>query len=235
MKFCISLAVVVLLWTASAFAEYKLLFGKPEDPIAGISARVLAEAYKRIDIDIEFVELPAERSLLQSNGGVLDGEVNRVVGIDQTYANLIRIPVPVNYFESVVFTKTQQFTVNGWDSLKPYSIAIRIGAKFAENRTKGMEVGKFVTYDKVFMLVSKSRFDICITSRITGLYQINKHNLVGVKALEPPLETFHLYHYLNKKHELLVPMITASLHKMEQEGAILKERERFIAELLKPD
>ncbi len=62
--------------------------------------------------------------------------------------------------------------MNGWESLKPYSIAIRIGTKFAETGTKGMNVKKFPTNDMIFRLVSKNLYDICITSRVIGKEKI---------------------------------------------------------------
>ena len=50
--------------------------------------------------------------------------------------NLMMISVPVNFLDGVVFTKNHHFPVTGWESLKPYSIAIRIGTKFAEIRSE---------------------------------------------------------------------------------------------------
>lgn len=235
MKILISLAIIVMFLPNSSNAKNILNLGYPIDPISSLSAKVLVEAYKRIDFEINFKELPAERSLQMSNNGSLDGEVNRVMGIDGKYTNLIMIPCPINFFEGVVFTKNHNFFIEGWSSLKPYTIAIRIGAKFAENGTKGMNVTKFVTYEKIFMLVSKDRYDVCISSRINGLYQIKKQNLIGVKALEPPLAEFKLYHYLHKKHKDLVPKISNSLQEMQKEGTILKIRNLFINELLKPN
>lgn len=233
MKIICSLVITVLLSTTFSLADDVLTFGRPDDPIGEISSQILVEAYNRISIKIDVIKLPAERSLLLSNKGSLDGEVNRIKGVDKKYENLIRIPVPVNFFEGVAFTKNRHFTVNGWDSLKPYSIAIRTGTKYAENGTRGMNVHKFITYDKIFMLVSKDRYDIGISSRTTGLYQISKHKLTGIKALEPPLERFQLYHYLHKKHKDLVPKISNTLQRMEQNGVILTIRERYIKDLLK--
>jgi polar amino acid transport system substrate-binding protein len=235
MKIILSLAIIILLSPTDSFAKNILYLGQPVDPIAEISARVLVDAYERINFEIDFKKLPAERSLVNSNNGLLDGEVNRVMGIDKKYSNLIRIPIPINSFEGVVFTKKHHFTVRGWDCLKPYTIAIRVGAKFAENGTRGMKVSKFSTYEKVFMLVAKDRYDICISSRITGFYQIKKQDLLGLKPLEPPIAEFKLYHYLHKKHKDLVPKISDSLLKMQQEGTILKTRELFINELLQPN
>ncbi len=230
MKASFLLAIFVLLSPVLSHSENRIILGHSIDPISEFSSQVLSEAYKRINFKVRFQEFPSERSLILSNIGSLDGEVNRVFGIEKQYSNLIMVPIPINYFEATVFSK-KNLTIRGWDSLKRHSIAIRIGTKFAENRTKGMKVAKFPTYEKIFLLVSKDRYDICVSSRITGLLQIRKQNLTGIRALEPPLEQFKLYHYLHKKHEKLVFKIRDSLRKMQKEGVVARKRELFLREL----
>ena len=235
MKAIIYFAIVFLLSSTDSYADNTLIFGQSIDPIADISAQVLSEAYKRINIEVKFKKLPARRSIESSNNGLLDGEVNRIAGIDKKYSNLIMIPFPINFLEGVAFTKKQNITINGWDSLKPYTIAIRLGTKFAEKGTKGMNVKKFVSNEKIFNLVSENRYDICVSSRIVGLYQIKKQNLIGIKVLEPPLAKHDLFHYLNKKHDDFVPIISKEIEKMQQEGRISEIRKEFISRLVNSD
>jgi polar amino acid transport system substrate-binding protein len=234
MKILIAMALILLLFPMFSYAENILNIGRAiEDIPSEISAKVLKQAYKRINVRINFVELPAERSLIKSNNGTLDGELHRIKGVNKRYTNLIMIPIPINFAEAVVFTKTHSFPVKGWESLKPYSIAIRLGIKFAEYGTEGMKVAKFPTDEKLFMLLSNDRYDVCVSTRIIGIYQIQKQNLSGIKALEPPLETYQLYHYLHKKQKKIIPKISAALSEMEREGIILYERKQFIKKLLK--
>lgn len=232
MKVIRSIIIIVLLAQTSSFAEPVLTFGRPHDPIAEFSSQMLLKAYTRMGYELKFVDLPAERSLMKSNTGSLDGEVNRIKGIETKYGNLIMVPVAVNFFEGVVFTKRHDFRVNGWASLRPFTIAIRIGTKFAEYRTAEMNVTKFSTYEKIFLLLYNDRYDICVSSRMTGLYQIKKQNLIGIKTLEPPLETINLYHYVHLKHKALIPMISKELQRMDQEGILHKERALFVSKLL---
>ncbi|WDP89378.1 MAG: transporter substrate-binding domain-containing protein [Desulfobacter sp.] len=199
-----------------------------KDPVSEVSERILTQAYKRIGITLKIRKFPAERALLASNAGSTDGEVNRIRGIDKKYANLIMIPTPVNYFEGVVFTKNLPFTLNGWDSLRPYRIVMRIGSKFAEKNTQDMTTIKVPTYGMAFHLLDINRADICLASRLTGLLQIKKLHLMGVKAMEQPLVKSQLYHYVHKKNKNIIPKINASLIKMHQEGLIEKIRAQYI-------
>ena len=81
-----------------------------------------------------------------------------------------------------------------------------------------MNVSKFVSNEKIFNLVSENRYDICISSRVEGLCQIKKQNLIGITALAPPLVKHDLFHYLNKKHEDLVPIISKEIKKNAASG-----------------
>ena len=234
MKSITYIVLFFLIASTQTHAANILIFGQSSDPIADISSSVLFEAYKRIKIEVKFEKMPAERSIKSSNNGLLDGEVNRIAGMDKKYPNLIMVPLPINFLEGVAFSK-KNININGWDSLKPYTIAIRLGTKFAEYGTKGMNVSKFVSNEKIFTLLSENRYDICVSSRIVGLYQIKKQNLIGIKILEPPLVKHDLFHYLNKKHRDLVPIISKEIKKMQQEGRILEIRKKSINRLINSD
>ncbi len=73
--FILSILVLGVLYT-SVNAQNTLVFSGPNDPIAEISAEVLKEAYQKMGMQIEILNLPAERSLISSNTGRTDGEVN---------------------------------------------------------------------------------------------------------------------------------------------------------------
>ncbi len=231
MKKVILILLQFLLLTHLIYAQNILILPALDDAISDLSSKVLETAYHKIGIKLKFEEYPAERALRMSNSGHIDGEVNRIKGIDKTYTNLILIPISVNSFEGMAFSHNVQFEVNGWESLRPYSIAIRIGIKFAEIGTEGMNVIKFPTNKKVFQMVAYGRVDICISSRLTGLYTIKKYGFKNIKILEPPLIKLNLYHYLHKKNKHLVPKITQSLKQMQDNGSILKIRRDFINRL----
>ncbi len=69
---------------------------------------------------------------------VADGEVQRFDGVEKLYSNLIKVEPPITFIEATVFTKLTRFEVAGWESLKPYTIGIIRGIKFAERHTKRM-------------------------------------------------------------------------------------------------
>ncbi|MCP4352592.1 MAG: transporter substrate-binding domain-containing protein [Desulfobacterales bacterium] len=231
MKMVILIITSVFAMNLSGYAQDDLVFSKPDDPVANISEEILKEAYQKIGIRISTTTFPAERAIRMSNSGRRDGEVNRVKGLDERYPSLVMVPVEINILEGVVFTTNVSFPVTGWESLRPYNIGIRIGTKFAETGTAGMDVDKVPKNIQLFKKLSAGRNDIVVTSRLEGLWEIKKLGLKNIRILEPPLMKLSLYHYLHKKHIKLVPEIEKILKKMKQEGRILTIRKNFISKL----
>ncbi len=132
-----------------------------------------------------------------------------------------------------MFTKDVTFAVTGWDSLKPYTIGIRRGVVFAEKGTQGMLVDSVTDYRQLLLKLDAGRNDVAIMPRLSGLFELQKLHIQGIKLLDPPLITLELYHYLHKKHEALVPVLTKVLREINEEGRIRAIREHAIKELLK--
>ncbi|MGI2106536.1 substrate-binding periplasmic protein [Shewanella frigidimarina] len=198
-----------------------------------ICERVLKEAYRRINIDIVINQYPASRSLYLSEKGSTDGELFRIGGQNKKYPNLLQISVPINKLEAVAFTKNAQFTVNGWESLKPYKVGIQRGIRFAEKGTrsiKGLYTHVVNSNEQLFSLLEKDRVDVIVIAYLNGLETMQKLKIPGIKLLKPAIETYPLYHYLHKKNEHLQPEITASLQSMKEEGLIQKIRDQVINE-----
>lgn len=234
---CIICALSII--SNPARAENRLVFSTAENVRMGKAAEnILKQAYKSIGIDVRIVEYPALRAIISANQGEVDGELIRVKGIDATYTDLIMIPVPLAAMEGVVFTKNADFEVAGFESLRPYKITFRRGVNFAENGTKGMNRVILDSLEQAFLLLHRERVDVVITPRLTGLDTLSKLPFKEIKILEPPLIQTSFYHYLNKKHEALVPKITAVFQEMHDDGRIAKENERLtnmLLESIKPN
>ncbi len=216
-----------------AFAQNSLVFSRAGsvDGLEATSEIILKEAYRKIGIEFSLKTFPAERSLVNSNNGFVDGELNRIAGLEQEYPNLVMVPVPINEIEGVVFAKSNDISVHGWDDLKPYKIGFRIGIKFAEQGTLGMDVYPAPTYDLAFNMLDKGRVDLVVGVKQEGLLLIKKLKLKNIKIMEPPIIQEALYHYLNIKHINLLPEITRELQFMAKEGRIKEIRETELTKL----
>jgi len=195
-----------------------------------VSERVLTEAYQRLGMSFQLEHYPGLRSLRTAENGYVDGELSRQGGLEKTHPNLLRVPVPVNKLEAVAFTRTVNFPVRGWASLKPYRVGIRRGVNFAERGTAaaGIETHTVDGVDQLLRLLLAGRVDLVVLARINGLEAIEVLGDTGIHPLDPPVESFPLFHYLHVHHRALLPKITAVLEQMAQEGRIQQIREDFI-------
>ncbi len=198
---------------------------------AGVA--VVKEAYRRLGIPVEVKWLQGKTALELSSSGRLDGEVQRIDGVDRHYEDLVQIHVPVNYLEGVAFSKRQDFPVQGWFSLRPYRIGIVRGILFAEQGTRGMRVTAAGSYKELIELLHHSDIDVAVMPRINGLFEIKQVNLKTIRELPGVLETLFLYHYLHRKNVHLVPKVEQELKSMLLDGATQKIRDEVYTRLLR--
>lgn len=222
---------LLLIWCNASLhvnAQTRLVLSGAKDPLSEISALVLQEAYKRIGIEVETAWQPAERSLKSSNAGQVDGELNRIAGLESQYPNLVRVPIPVNLLEGVVFSKNVTPVISGISSIRGFQIAIRRGTKFAERLTQGMEPLMLSKNIQLFRVLNAGRVDLIITSHLEGLEMLNQLKFRQIQVLKPPLVSLDLYHYLHKKHQALVKPLSTTLLNMQVEGEIVRIRQQFM-------
>ncbi|MES2129794.1 MAG: transporter substrate-binding domain-containing protein [Pseudomonadota bacterium] len=222
----IGLALLSLLPSLAAAADKEMnvstLVGVGVDPATNVAEKVLAEAYRRLGYTLVVHKLPGERTLVYANEGKMDGELYRKLGMDQQYPNLIIVPVPLLTYEIVIFTHGTSFVVNGWESLRPYTIGLVRGIKIVQENTQGMRTEAVPTMKQAFEKMLMGRTDVVVGNRSSGMAVVKSLKLDDVHVLEPALASFPVYHYLNKKHAALVPELTRVLRQMQAEKTIEK-------------
>lgn len=224
-----------VLYSSLLFAQnQKIVLSFIGDHTTLISRNVLVEAYAQLrpKVELDFKVLPAERALASSNKGIMDGEVNRIRGIDKKYPNLVMVPVSINSFRGVAFSANKDLKINGWQSISKLKVGIRGGIKFSENGTRGFKKLTRVPSNEILLLqAQKGWIDVGISSYVSAYGIIKNKKLKGVHLLEPPLVELRLFHYLHKKNKELIPKITAILKKMEEAGRIKEIKEEYLSAL----
>lgn len=227
-----SVLLIFLLLCMPLMADQQLeLTTVANSPDTTISAKILKKAYHKLGIDISILELPASEALQRSNSGSADGEVQRIDGISRNFPNLIQVPIPINYIQGAVFSKKKKRKLRGWHSLRRFKIGLVKGVVFAEKGTRGMQVQMAGSYAELLDLLLNDKVDIIVVPYINGVDSIRQHPQGDKLHLNGILETYLLYHYLHKRHEKLLPAITARLKKMLLNGSIPDMRRKFISEL----
>jgi len=200
--------------------------------MAKVTQPILTEAYKRLGIQVSFEEFPAKRSLhLANEGKYYDGELHRIKGLEKRYHDLIPVPVVIFTLEGMVISKKIRFKVDGWESVRPFIIGIRRGVIFSLNGTRDMNRTILNSNERLFSMLNGNRFDIIIISRINASKFLPEEKNKKLMVLEPPVQSYNMYHYLHKKNAHLLPKLTKVLQDMEKEGLIQKYKDDFLKQL----
>lgn len=192
--------------------------------------RILREAYGRLGYALRFVEVPAERALVMSNQGLVDGEAGRVPVIESQYPHLVRVPTPLYHNRVVAFTREGGVVLpdSTWKALAPYRLGSVLGYKYVERKTAAMNRVVVSDYAKLFNMLRNDRVDVAVVEYLDALPSLHPRDRWMFRFTEPPLASEPMYHYLNRRHADLVPRIDGVLRDMVSEGrlaAILRETE----------
>ncbi len=205
-----------------------------EFPDQIVGGEILTLVYRRLGIAVEFVDVPSRRALALSSAGLLDGEVQRIAGLELEYPSLVQVSPPINYIEPAAFTTSLHFEVRGWASIKDYSIGIVRGVGSSEAGTKNMRrVVAVNNLDSLIRMLDADRFDLLVTDLFSGSVAVKKMGLASrIQPLTPPLERIYIYHYLHERHRDLADKVAAVLREMETTGELAKLRETFVRQIL---
>lgn len=196
--------------------SYKSLLSTPEQ--TGMLDLIVKEAFRRIGYDAEIVFNPTERSLVDVNAGLLDGEINRIQGMEQQFPNLVRVPEPNMTMHFVAFSK-KEFDTSDWESIRNLQIGIVNGWKILETNTAGFpHVTKTPTETELFRMLELNRIDVALYAKLTGYEQLQLHSYDDIQHLEPPLASRDMFLYLHKSHADLVEPVAEALRSMKVDG-----------------
>ena len=238
----VALVLTAILYSGPALGQQTLAIYAPTDPPLSNEARtgfldvIAKEAFRRIGVGLELIEIPAERALINANAGIDDGNITRIAGLEKFYPNLVRVPEKMMDMIFVAFTKHVDIQTDGWQALKPYSIGIVKGWKILENNIPDeATVTLAADAEQLFRLLEKDRVDLVLYSLWRGLARIKGEKLSGVRVLTPPLVTKEMFMYLHKKHKPLVPKIAAALRAIKAEGIYQRLFQEKLAPLATED
>lgn len=230
------LVILTTLFNLPAFADdptaFRLNSGSPEslsnDKGDGFYNLISAEIFKRLDITLNYIRLPSKRSLLYANKGIDDGNISRIKGIEKNWPNLMRVPESVMSWEFTAFSRTNDIKLNGWKSLKNYTVGHVRGWQIYEKKAAGAKkIIKAKDARQLFDLLKTGRIDLALFERFQAPYWFNKIGY-SANALSTPLAVKPLYIYVHKKHKNLVPKMAKVISEIKQDGTYQKIFDRAL-------
>ena len=190
------------------------------DDYQGLVDKILKEALARIGYDFKVVTLPAERSLMMADSGVVDGELVRARAIEQRFPDLIRVPEAVVAIDFVVFSYKPIDLNNGWLAFKGKSVGLVMGMKIVEQSVPEEALVTRVKNSKqLFSLLKSRKVDYVVFSRDMGADFLRHNSIPGVSSSSTALSSVPGFTYFNKENAPLVPKLARTLREMKQDGS----------------
>lgn len=186
---------------------------------SGIIDRIAIEAFRRVGKRACVSALPCERSLLNADSGVIDGDLLRVRDIGGSrYPNLVSVPEMLYSLPMSCFAARRDLRVSDFDDLRALRVGYIIGWKILEDRVKAGEVLRVRGPEQLFPLLAEGRADTVIYERLTGQRIVQDMGLRDVRAIEPPLLVTPQYLTLHRRHRALVEPLAAALRALKADG-----------------
>lgn len=222
-KICLGLILFILLFFAfGSSAQTILTFTTGDDQSHGRAKAMnalLTECFTRIGIKLNITPMPSERSLINANSGLEDGNFLRTDTLSYAFPNLVIVPERLSVNRVVAFSKNKNIEINGWKSLFQYHVAYVNGWKNCERELKDHNAKTTVKNEYLlFTLLENNRADVGVFELSNGIEALDKLGYTSIKAIEPPIVTNDLFLYVHKKHTRLIPEIVKTLRSMKQDG-----------------
>lgn len=219
----------LFVFSLSAIAEGKLVFATHTGPpLSDYLEEVIREALKPYSIEVEVIDLPGSRVIVQVNSGRIDGDLARVEDFnsisDFATANYLRISEPLVLAEIAMITLAEN-KLNlqpTWKSINQGSVAFLRGSKTIRKYLREYNRVSLNDNLQLLELVKNKRVDSAVMFGVIAEHLLKQNPELNqvLKIHQPPVMSFHLFTYLHKKHAELVPKLEHSLRQLKQNGFI---------------
>lgn len=187
--------------------------------LALVTIPILEEAYERLGKSIEVLDTYGERALALADKGYNDGVAGRTTAIEAHVKNLIRVPTPVFNIRGVAFLKRRDIpTTDKIHGFTDYKIVTMMGYKNAIRKTEGMNRVLVPEFHHALRMVDRGHVDVALMTLFDGLYAIKKYGIKSLYVMPTVFANRPIYHYLHKRHEVLVKPLAEVLSEMKNEG-----------------
>jgi polar amino acid transport system substrate-binding protein len=202
----------------------------------GIYDLLIREIFRRIDdYQVQIENYTVARDLSVVNDGLADGLGGRTGGLEKDYPNIRQVPEAFVDFEFTGFSKRQDISLTGWDSLRTYNVTYPGSWIFYQRHVRAKSILKARTYEQLFELLQQNRVDIVLFEKLMGLYILKQSAIADVELIELPIDPVKLYLYFHKKHTPLIPRVAAALRAMKRDGSYQEIYNRALRHYLGDD
>jgi len=179
---------------------------------------VFGELYKPLGIIPKLVYYPSKRGLMLVNQGTIDAEAGRFESTIQNYPNLIKVNEPLGVFHSGVYCLDKKNCEIGTNANIVALSSAQSAHGFCESiNLKCRSESKPITIARLMEKGVAHGYLSTTTEANKVLCAINSDKIYYKNVSS--LARFS-YHFVNKRHALLIPKLEQSMRQLKQKGIL---------------
>ncbi|MDP2716525.1 hypothetical protein [Rheinheimera sp.] len=171
----------------------------------------LTQAYTALGYQPQFIALPSQRRFRLLKDGLIDADLFRICQLDETHAELLVVPVPLDTLRLNAYSLSTEKLTN-WQQRSDLLISHIRGFKMAEQQEfAGVRV--LVNSDEqAFGLMLQGRVEIVLEdSRTAERFLTQQAELAGIAMQQ--VADFDVCHILNHNWQQLLPALAEQLQQ----------------------
>ena len=213
----------------SLLSAEPLKFNRPADTAQSrYVIELITQAYKESGYQLSLIDFPRERALIAANSGELDGQLARVIDIEKTYANLLRVPTALFNFQLLLIHQKTLCEPCQPNDFKKISIVPTYPAanNFLEQQNYQGEILEVKSIKSQLTLLNQALTDAILV--LDFQLQTEVGTLPPNRYTVQPVNNTSSYHYIHNSHTELHQHISNLLKQYEINGTLnaLKEKHR---------
>jgi polar amino acid transport system substrate-binding protein len=190
---------------------------------------IYSEAFKRLGYNFKLVNLPGERSMVDANSGIVDGEAARIASLDShKYPNLIRVEESIIVLKEGAYSTDTSIRINGWESLrgKGFKVGLLKGIKSVEKKlpqyVEKKDIVTLIDFEQSLKMLQARRIDLLIIgTAVEESTQMKSDAYKDVKRVGI-VEEKMIYPWFHKRHKELAAQLADTLKAMKADGTFRK-------------
>ena len=171
----------------------------------------VAQAYGSLNYRIELIAMPSKRALVEAmKNRFIDGDLVRASVAQETLTDYIKIPVPIYAANIKAYVLSDDIFIKVWEDLYKYEIVAVRGILATNQKLTSMGINfKLVSQpQQALEMVRLGRADVAIIIAESIENDTNLPQLSEQFPYSIVIEEKLFYHFIHKKHEMLVPELT---------------------------
>ena len=214
------IAMISVTANASNSGSQTLSFRQPEaGPLPSYVKSLMEEAYAELGIELNYLDMPRARSIVEANAGRIAGELGRLPGLEQDYPNLVRGNFALFRYQLVIIADRRLCGLCELEDLENlgYVNGMHSVEQILAEHNYQRPTVQATDLEQLYLMYQSKRVKAIVLNDFDAeqLGLLADPHLVAV-----PLLTELGYHYLHKKHAALMPKLDAVLDRMHSEGRV---------------